>query len=133
MLRGIARRLLDRAPLVGNATRPLQGVERRGRELDLVARVELMRATMDHGVNRLDVLAELAQQAAPFTASTGAPLWRAGDAAHRFLVVSSGSLRCTGQGRTSVLPAPFALGVLEAVAGLPRWCDSICCARWRAS
>jgi CRP-like cAMP-binding protein len=120
VLRGVARSWLDHLPV----TRGLHSEEGLGpakhaaRELDVVERMLLMQRTLDFGVARMDVLAELAQQAEPFTRRLGSPLFRKGDASERFLVLASGSAHCSIENESTIVRAPVALGVLEVVGGV---------------
>jgi CRP-like cAMP-binding protein len=122
ILRGLVGSSLDRLPVARglHSQEGLGAKKLESPELDVVERMLLMQRTLDFGVARMDVLAELAQQAEPFTRRLGAPLFRSSDPSERFVVLASGSAHCSIQNESSIVQAPIALGVLEVVGGVER-------------
>ena len=96
---------------------------RRERRLDLAERIVVLRETPALRDTRVRTVGEIARAMELQTIDAGTVLWRAGEPADRLLVVVAGAVRCTSEdpAHEFTLGPQDAIGVLDAVAGAPRW------------
>ncbi|KPJ93720.1 MAG: hypothetical protein AMS18_05205 [Gemmatimonas sp. SG8_17] len=93
--------------------------------LDLVQRVLALGNDAAFSTSSLDAIAELARHAVAVRYGAGDNLWSRGEAAAGFVLVTAGSVRCVLQdGQSRHAEPTVALGLHEALAGLPHWFDA---------
>ncbi len=98
---------------------------RLGDSLDLVERILALGNDAAFSDSSLDAIVELAHHAVAVRYGAGDNLWSRGDEAAGFVLLTSGSVRCGLQGGHSRYAEPtVALGLHEALAGLPHWFDA---------
>jgi CRP-like cAMP-binding protein len=91
-------------------------------DLDLVERILFLRSTLLMRHAPIRALAELGKLAEEVRIAPGEEIWSAGDEGGWFLVLVSGSVSCrTPDGQEISFRPADALGVLDALAGEPRW------------
>jgi CRP-like cAMP-binding protein len=115
---GVRReRRSEEAPFPG-AFRPTGGA------LDLGERVAFLAGCPALAAVPVHTLGQLALDARPLACERGRRLWRAGEPAGHLLAVVDGRLEARAGGESfSIGPGGLA-GLLEAVAGEPRWYDA---------
>ncbi len=130
---GAARRLLAlvrRLPVPSDDSRSLLGPRPPGRLMNLV---EVLLHLRTPGVpferSSIDALAELAAKVTQVAFRPGQVFWRHGEPATRIGLTVDGSVACTasldGTSSSFRLGPGRPLGVLEALAGEPRWHDAV--------
>jgi CRP-like cAMP-binding protein len=92
---------------------------------DLVDRIRLLQMSDLFSHARVDSLAEIAQQFEEFRIEPATRLWREGDSASWLLVLLDGRVDAVGGDAHCSWTPGMAPGGLEAVAGMPRWCDAV--------
>jgi CRP-like cAMP-binding protein len=96
-----------------------------GRDLNLVERVLALSADHAFSDTSLDAIAELARHAIHVRQFAGQTIWRRGDDAGGFVLLTSGSVTCqAAAGRAWQSEPTLALGLHEALAGSPRWFEA---------
>jgi CRP-like cAMP-binding protein len=97
-----------------------------GAELDLVDRIFLLRKAPPFARSSLNALVELARSMFEVRFEPGVKLWNIGQPARNLLLVVSGSINCTPEGRPSFEAGPgVPMGALEAIGGVPRWYEPV--------
>jgi CRP-like cAMP-binding protein len=115
-----ARRLLGTLPWHGDESSTMTDAD--VRKLDLAERVAFMRSIPVLQDTAVLTLAGVAATSAPVVVAAGEPLWRIGDAADHLLLVLSGVIDCADEVDTRFTLGPReAVGVLDALATIPRW------------
>jgi len=93
---------------------------------DLAHRVASMRTSREFARLRIRSLGRLAAAARIDSHTRESLLWRTGDPADFAVQVLRGRLRCTvPDGEEFEIAAATLLGLCEALAGQPRWCDVV--------
>jgi CRP-like cAMP-binding protein len=93
---------------------------------NLIERIRVLSLSQALSRRCLDALSELAHHIDVLDWSAGASIWRAGDDADDFLLLSSGTLRCRkADGLEFTRHAGELVGMHEALAGLERWHDAV--------
>lgn len=96
------------------------------RDLDLVERIFLLRQAPPFRRSSINALAELSRFLTEVRFDAGLTLWREGDPASWLLLVVNGSVACSpASGHVLHLGPRAPLGVLESLAGRPRWCEAV--------
>ena len=125
-LRLLALGLLERrGNLPVSTAEPVDGTWRE-HEPTVVERVIMFRETPVFGGAHLDAIAEMARRATEVRFDPGASIWRRGDPSSFSLRLEYGRVRCTNEGGESVVVgAGMALGIMDALAGVPRAYDAV--------
>lgn len=98
---------------------------RRPRDLNLAERVAFMRSMPLPRDTAVLTLAGVAARSAQVTVEAGETVWRTGDRADHLLLIVHGLLDCAvGEEVRFALGPREAAGVLDAIAGVPRWYDA---------
>jgi CRP-like cAMP-binding protein len=125
LLRGLARQLLIEREKLGGAqsisVRSIADVSAGDGELDLVQKMLLIQHAQ--GLQRTSgtALADAARNAVPFHVPKGQFVWRRGDAATHAFLITSGTVSAVYPDKPSIHLGPrIAIGLLEALAGVPR-------------
>jgi CRP-like cAMP-binding protein len=93
--------------------------------LDLVDRIRLLQTTDLFSHARISSLAEIAQQFEEVRIEPATRVWREGDPSWWLLVLLDGSVDGVGRDLRVSWSSGTAPGGLEAMAGVPRWCDAV--------
>jgi CRP-like cAMP-binding protein len=96
-----------------------------GRQLDLVDRVLALAAAESFAPRNMDAIVELARHVDEVRYEPARTLWKRGDEAQEFVLITSGTVQCSRK-REHEWSAGFriALGMHEALAGRARWYDA---------
>jgi CRP-like cAMP-binding protein len=128
VLQGFCRQMIETvvhgpvAPL----TLPNADLKAPSRELDLVDRIFLLRRAPPFARSSLNALAELARSMFDVRFEPGVKLWSVGEPSRNLLLVVSGTVQCTAEGRPSFQAGPgVPMGALEAIGGVPRWYEPV--------
>ena len=92
--------------------------------LDLVDRIQLLQTSDLFSHAHVQSLAEIAGDFEEFHVEPATPLWREGDAATWLLVVLDGRIDALSRDVTGSWSRGVAAGALEAIGGMPRWCEA---------
>lgn len=126
-MRFLCTRLLHRTHRLPDGSRFGSGRSselRPGRPLDLVERVMVLGDRSVFSTSSLDALVELARHVSDVRVDAGHRFWRRGDSAHDFLLLTSGTVRCTlPDDGVWFTDATHLVGLNEALSGEPRWND----------
>ena len=128
-IRSLACRSLEERMKIVNGTHlaPREGMHPPPeRELDLVERVQLLRAGPIFGKANMDALLGLANRLKEVRFEAGETLWDTGDASGFMYALVDGRVRCTlPDGRWFTTGTGYPLGNLESQCGAPRWYEAV--------
>jgi CRP-like cAMP-binding protein len=98
----------------------------KGGELDLVERIFFLRQMSPFAQSSINALAELSRGLTEVHFDASVPLWVEGDASPYVLLIVDGTIACTSRqhGHHFSMGRGHAVGVMEAMAELPRWFDA---------
>ena len=113
------RALGDRRPPVVGYSQPTRG--QTPSELDLVARLALLKQVPFLAGTNLGVLSELARFDPPRSLNVGEVLWREGEVIDRMVVVLDGAFRSQGRFGSVLSPAGATIGANEMFLEEPRF------------
>jgi CRP-like cAMP-binding protein len=102
-------------------------LQRLGRgELDLVERIFFLRQLAPFARASINALAELSRGLTEVHFDAGVPLWAEGDQSPYVLLLVGGTIVCESKAHGHVfrMGGGHAVGVMEAMAELPRWFDA---------
>ncbi|HEY3120603.1 MAG TPA: cyclic nucleotide-binding domain-containing protein [Vicinamibacteria bacterium] len=96
------------------------------RPLDLVERIFFLRRSAPFLHGSINALAELSRAVVEMRFDPGTHLWDEGDTGPSVQLIMEGTVRCRAStGCEFTAGAGFPLGVVEAMAELPRWHDAV--------
>jgi CRP-like cAMP-binding protein len=125
VLRALARALVSLEKRLGRdegLRMPRELAFGRESELGLVARILLLRSSMNFAGAEIEALADLAEECQPFELPAEGVLWRAGDAADHAVLLVTGRIRAaTGDRDPFWFDGGTLVGGMEALSGEPRW------------
>lgn len=131
MLRNICRDLVQLQIKTGSEWIPL-GLPVRSmlpldRPLDLVERIFFLRKSTPFVHSSINALAELSRGMVEIRFDPGTPLWKEGEAGPSVHLIVDGAVRCKASSRDDpfTVGPGFPLGIVEAVAEVPRWFDAV--------
>jgi CRP-like cAMP-binding protein len=101
------------------------------KDLDLIDRIVFFRQTPHFARGSLNALAELSRGLVEMHIEEGTVLWREGEVGQTALLLVAGEIHCSSK-KTGVdfhVRPGAATGILDALAGVPRWHDAVTTSR----